>query len=306
MRARLAEQQRQQRELTDAVAAVQQQRTENTAALAELAAASEETLRQWNALHLTEAPADAPSESELVAFRGATVAQAGRLRELRAQHQRALTGFERWRDNQLLTATEDRLRGALATSGSEDLAQHRTWLDYNENRLRLELAQAERARQLAGRLKETMQQEAESYSSTVLRPLNERISALHAMLSPSHEFAFDFNVRQHKSRTDFRLHMSVAEDEEPLDPYLPAQRRPAFRAQSHGTPRGQHGLPVVALARAPARRSAATERSYSRGRVPRCSARFSATGGLSGDHFHSRHGAREFHRPEMSWRGHQV
>ena len=65
-----------------------------------------------------------------------------------------------------------------------------------------------------------MRQEAESYSLTVLEPLNERISALHAMLSPSHEFAFDFNVRQHKSRTDFRLHMSVAEEEEPIDPYL--------------------------------------------------------------------------------------
>lgn len=220
MRARLAEQQRQQRELTDAIAAVQQQHTEITAALTELAAASEETLRQWNELHLSERAAEAPSESELMTFRSATIAQTGRLRELRARHQRALTGFERWRDNQQLAATEERLRVALAALGAENPEQHRLRLNHTENRLRQDHAQAERARQLAARLKDTMRQEAETYSSTVLQPLNERISALHAMLSPSHEFAFDFDVRQHQSRTDFRLHMSVAEDEESLDPYL--------------------------------------------------------------------------------------
>jgi exonuclease SbcC len=219
-RSRLAEQERELRELTAAVASGEQQRIESAASLAELRAVSEESLRQWNELRLTETATDAPTESDLTAFRAAAVAKATRLRELRAQHQRALTGFERWRDNQQLTTTEARLRGALAASGSENLEQHRTWLGNNENLARQELAQAERARQLATRLKETMQREAESYSSTVLEPLNERISALHAMLSPSHEFAFDFNVRQHKSRTDFRLHMSVAEDEDPLDPYL--------------------------------------------------------------------------------------
>lgn len=220
MRSELAATQRQLQELTSAAASMQQQRNETAARLSEVTVASEETLRQWNDLHLSDAPSAAPSESELVAFQRAVTAKNSKLSDLRERHQRALAGFERWRNNQQLTATEERLRGVLATSGAENPDQHRTSLETREDSLRQQLAKAERARQLAGRLKDTMQQEAESYTSTVLEPLGERISALHAMLSPSHEFAFGFNVRQHRSRTDFRFHMSIAEDGEPYDPYL--------------------------------------------------------------------------------------
>jgi exonuclease SbcC len=218
--ARLGEHLNNERDEATLIAEVRKLNAESAAELSRVKAASDELLGQWNALRISKAATDGPSEASLAAFQGRVSEEESKLQELRLKHQGALEGFKRWRNNQMLAVVEERMRSELAISNSKTVEDHRAWIANEVCALEGQHTRARKAKEMAEKLKAKMLHEAESFTSSILMPLNRRVAALHAMMSPSYEFGFDFNVRQHRSRTDFGMQMRVAEGDGPIDPYL--------------------------------------------------------------------------------------